>query len=336
MSDTAASNLATAEVEVIEPKGTLSPADLEPLMRAFNEVTARLSTAHESLSAQVVRLKQELSEANRQVQRSKHLAMLGEMAAGIAHEVRNPLGSIMLYARQMEQDLGDRPEQKQTAGKIASAVGKLDLIVRDVLAFSRETRIRTTSVSVAELFEAAVEAARNDSAMWRGVQVVGPTAAAGAIEVICDPTMLHQALVNVIRNAVEIMHESGASTERTITIDARRQEVMDSLGKARPMVVLSVRDSGPGISEVDAARVFTPFFTTRATGTGLGLAIVHRIIDAHGGRVSIGNVVGDATTRPASERRATKTATKMATKAPATGAVVEIMLPVQGLEPAAA
>src|SRR6185295_5586605 len=99
-----------------------------------------LQSTHESLREQVSRLQAELSEANAQVERSKRLAALGEMAAGIAHEVRNPLGSIRLYARMLEQDLADRPAERSIATKIASAVGGLDGVVGDVLSFARDAK----------------------------------------------------------------------------------------------------------------------------------------------------------------------------------------------------
>src|SRR5687767_8545993 len=98
-------------------ESAMTPAELAGLMSAFNEVTGRLQQTHETLQREVVRLRGELREANEQLERSRRLAALGEMAAGIAHEVRNPLGSIGLYARMLEQDLSDRPAERATAVK---------------------------------------------------------------------------------------------------------------------------------------------------------------------------------------------------------------------------
>src|SRR5438874_11415481 len=110
-------------------------------MASFNEVTSKLERTHESLRLEVARLQDELRQANEQLERSRRLAALGQMAAGIAHEVRNPLGSIRLYASLLEQDLGDRPAEKEIAGKIAAAVQGLDGVVGDVLNFSRELKV---------------------------------------------------------------------------------------------------------------------------------------------------------------------------------------------------
>src|ERR1041385_4500558 len=100
--------------------------ELLRVIRTYNGVTERLRRTHETLTEEVRRLQDQLASANEALQRSRRLAALGEMAAGIAHEVRNPLGSIQLYARMLEQDLMDRPEQRQIAGRIVQAVRGLN------------------------------------------------------------------------------------------------------------------------------------------------------------------------------------------------------------------
>jgi signal transduction histidine kinase len=302
-------------LEAPPPTGpeSLTPDELASLLASFNDVTARLAATHETLTAQVAALKSELEEANRQVERSRHLAMLGEMAAGIAHEVRNPLGSIALYARMLEQDLADRPEQQRTASKIAAAVGGLERIVSDVLVFARQTRPRPCSCDSAELLRAAWDSARRDEPIWQTVEAVFEPVPDDAASVTADPGMLQQALVNLIRNAVEAMAE--VPPPRRLRLSAARHTVLDPDGSRRPMIALRVRDTGPGIDHASAQRLFQPFFTTRASGTGLGLAIVHRIVDAHLGRVTLTNApaAGSPRERP--------------------GAVAEILLPCPGAEP---
>lgn len=267
---------------------SLSPADLAQLLSAVNDVTARLASTHDALNRQVASLKLELDEAHRQVERSRHLAMLGEMAAGIAHEVRNPLGSIALYARMLNDDLADRPPQQQTAQKIARAVTRVEAIVSDVLCFARQTHPRPTPTDTADLLASALEAARADTPDWRAVTIDCAPIPRELRAITCDHQLLHQALINVMRNAVEAMGEARAKVRR-LSLTVSRHDARQPDGSLRPMVALAVRDTGPGIAPDDAARLFTPFFTTRATGTGLGLAIVHRIMDAHAGRVALRN-----------------------------------------------
>lgn len=260
----------------------MTATDLAELLSAFNDVTARLQSTHESLQCEVSRLREELREANEQLQRSRRLAALGEMAAGIAHEVRNPLGSIRLYARMLEQDLTDRPEERQIAGKIASAVKGLDAVVGDVLAFSRELRIRPEPAEGPQLLTRALEACWTLERAESGIRVVVAGSQASRDDLVhCDTNLLHQALVNIIRNALEAMGEAmplrgGHELRLQCGPSADGQEF-----------TFRIIDTGPGVNRECLDRMFNPFFTTRATGTGLGLAIVHRIVDAHRGRIVV-------------------------------------------------
>lgn len=269
----------------------LAPADLAELLGAVSEVTARLQATHEALRAQVASLQQELGAARAQLQRARELAALGEMAAGIAHEVRNPLGSIRLYASMLEQDLADRPDQRQAASKIGAATRSLDRIVGDVLDFAREVRLRPEAVEAGALFDRALEQCveRIDGAR-AGVDRLDRAPGAEAVLFVCDAALVQQALANLIRNAADAIAESDRPRRpRRIRLDARRRTVREADGAVRRMVALTVRDTGPGVPDDVLGRMFNPFFTTRRAGTGLGLAIVHRIADAHGGRVEVTN-----------------------------------------------
>lgn len=262
---------------------TVSAGDLRELMRAVNETTERLHATHVSLQNQVARLQQELAEANAALRRSQALAALGEMAAGIAHEVRNPLGSIQLYVQMLAEDVADKPAQAELCGKISRAVVGLDAIVRDVLAFSRDTTIETQPTTTQELFDRAL--ANCQSLVANRVQVIRSNAES-CHHLRVDAGLITQALSNIIRNAVEAMTEHNSST-RQLMLSSNRGNVRCPTGKTELRVTLTVQDTGPGIPPEVQDRMFNPFFTTRATGTGLGLAIVHRIIDAHGGHIRV-------------------------------------------------
>jgi signal transduction histidine kinase len=257
----------------------LTPVELAELLGSFNEVTARLQRTHEGLQRQVASLQRALSEANEQLARSRRLAALGEMAAGIAHEVRNPLSSIGLYARMLEQDLVDRPEQRATAARIAAAVHGLNAVVGDVLNFARELRIRPVPASATALLDKAIESCTPREGAPR---VIRHDVARGA-RVSCDPGLVHTALVNIIRNAYEAMAEHDRPGGHVLEVDARQK---DADGEDAGCVLI-IADTGPGVSADVIDRMFNPFFTTRAAGTGLGLAIVHRIVDAHAGRITV-------------------------------------------------
>lgn len=297
---------------VVEASAARGTGDLAHLLSTFHDVASRLQGTHEALRGEVRRLEAELREARQQLHRARELAALGEMAAGIAHEVRNPLGSIRLYAGMLSQDLADRPSERGVAEKIASAVGRLDAVVGDVLCFAREVRVRREPASGAAMLCNAAEACA-DLCEAESVTVHSPTASAGRVVVACDPGLMHQALVNVMRNACEAMRENPPGVERSLRLMADSRRVAGADGRRARMWRLAVADSGPGVSGEVRERMFNPFFTTRHTGTGLGLAIVHRIIDAHGGRVVIENNASRASA-PSSAR----------------GATVEFLLPVLG------
>jgi hypothetical protein len=268
----------------------LAQDDLAELMGAVNAATSRLEASHAQLKAQVAKLTSDLGQARAQIERSRRLAALGEMAAGIAHEIRNPLGCILLYANMIRQDLVQtHPAQTKLAEKINAAGKVMEAIITDVLTFSREFRIRTASLCPRDVFERAVEACSHDGVpMWRSVEVVR-CFEASAREFEADEGLVRQALTNIIRNAFEAMEEAGSGLNHRLTLRIGRRVVSEASGSNRSCVVFSVSDTGTGVTDEIVARMFNPFFTTRGAGTGLGLAIVHRIIDAHGGRISVTN-----------------------------------------------
>jgi signal transduction histidine kinase len=266
----------------------LSPNDLAELVGAFNEVTDRLERTHTALRAEVVRLNRELSETKDQLARARELAALGEMAAGIAHEVRNPLGSIRLYAEALVEDLPDQPAERDVASRIVRSVQRLDGIVGDVLAFSRELRLRKEVISAAALLTDAAEQCRG-RAGERDVRLrVMPIDE--ELTVRGDAALLRQAVTNIVSNAIDAAAErvaGGDVKQGEVELFAHGTSVRTAAGGRDAATGLLVRDNGPGIPDDVRARLFNPFFTTRETGTGLGLAIVHRIIDAHAGTVVI-------------------------------------------------
>lgn len=254
--------------------------DLAQIVEAYSAVTERLQASHERLQGEVVRLRRELNSANAQVQRSRRLSALGEMAAGIAHEIRNPLAAIQLYAGMAVDDLSRVDTSAGVAAmdnvrKIASAVRGMSAIVNDVLSFSRGMEPERVALSVCELIDRVV-AANGPAIDQCGVDVVRRDLQSPGLSLFADAGLVQQALLNLVRNAVEAM--SGVEGRRVLVLDAREDEVG---------VVLTVADTGPGVPDDCIDRIFNPFFTTRSTGTGLGLAIVHRIADAHGGSITV-------------------------------------------------
>ena len=262
------------------PAAPVAANDLREIIEAYHAVTERLQHSHETLQSEVLRLREELASADAQLQRSKRLAALGQMAAGIAHEVRNPLGAIGLYAEMIEQDarqLHGAQQLGSTAAKIQDAVRGLSGIVHDVLNFARPLEIRARQVSLRDVLQRAAEAHR-PVAQQHGIDLaVGFT---HDESVRLDADLMHQALLNLVRNAVDALAAFDAAEVKRVRLSA-------SVDPADRCVTIRVADTGPGIDDDTIDRIFNPFFTTRSTGTGLGLAIVHRIVDAHAGSIAV-------------------------------------------------
>jgi len=254
--------------------------ELGRLVESYNVITGRLQKSHEQLTATVVRLRAELSEKNRLLERSHRLAALGEMAAGMAHEIRNPLGGIQLYASLLAKDLADRPDSLERVRKISGGVKRLESIVGQVLQFTRELHVTPRPVDLPDLLAQAVDDA---AAVMAERHVRCTLDGPASLPCRADPQLFTQAVLNLLLNAVDAIDRDG-----TVTVAYGPPPAQSD---ARQFV-LSVSDSGPGIPADVMDRIFNPFFTTKETGTGLGLAIVHRVIEAHDGTIVARNDPG--------------------------------------------
>jgi signal transduction histidine kinase len=258
-----------------------SPADtarrideLGRIIIAYSEVTEKLQQSHDQLTETVLSLRTELSEKNRLLERKNRLAALGEMAAGLAHEIRNPLGGIHLYASLLAQDVAGKKDSLRLVQKISGGVRRLEALVGQVLQFSREIHVSLEAIDLAEVVDQAVELAAGKTAERRVTcHVAGPR----PLNVTADPLLLGQALLNLLLNAAEAAPQGG-------TVRVRFSPPAPD-GSDVKQFHLEVCDDGPGIPPHVLDKIFNPFFTTKDTGTGLGLAIVHRVVEAHDGTI---------------------------------------------------
>jgi PAS domain S-box-containing protein len=216
----------------------------------------------------VVRNVTDLKELQDKLQSAERMAALGEVAAKVAHEIRNPLVSVGGFAKRLESRL--EGNQKEYARIISKEVARLEEILKDILGFVKEVRIAKKRVYLNEVVEDVIKLLKNDF-RERGNEAISEMDVAG-LEITIDPNRMKEALLNVMSNANQAT-DGGTITVRTYAVDSG--------------AVIEVSDTGCGIKEDDLVRIFDPFFTTRPTGTGLGLAIAKRIVEEHNGAISV-------------------------------------------------
>lgn len=210
-----------------------------------------------------------------QAAEAERLAYLGTLAAGLAHEIRNPLNSLSLNLQMLEEDLANpaaQPTSRRLFGITRSEIGRLERLVTDFLAYARPRPLRLTVQPAAGLLAAVRELVAGELAA-AGAELVFEDDSHGAT-VRADAEQLRQVLLNLLRNALAACE--GTNRPPRIGLRARRHG---------PAVALEIEDNGAGISAGDRERVFELFFSTKKGGTGLGLAIAQRIVTAHGGTI---------------------------------------------------
>jgi two-component system sensor histidine kinase HydH len=215
----------------------------------------------------------EVRALRREVARSQRLASVGRLAAGVAHEIRNPLSSIKGFATYFKQRYPDRPQDQQTADIMIQEVDRLNRVVGQLLEFARPVPVKPKPVSLQALLDDSIKLIRNRAAEKNiSIQTQNNSR---MDEVRIDPDRINQVLLNLYLNAIDSM-ESGGELKVEISCDGQRRNV-----------VIQVSDTGRGISREDLSKIFEPYFTTKSTGTGLGLAIAHNIIEAMGGKINV-------------------------------------------------
>ena len=222
----------------------------------------------------------EVRALQKEIERSERLASLGRLAAGIAHEIRNPLSSIKGFATYFGERYKGVPEDRKTAEIMVQEVERLNRVITQLLEFARPMTVQKKPSPLEPVIQHSLKTIERE-AQANNVQIEAKLPDE-IRQVPMDGDRINQVLLNLFLNAIEAMEEGG--TLRVDVVDVR-----DGLK-------IVVSDTGKGISKEDSSRVFDPYFTTKQSGTGLGLAIVHKIIESHEGEVKIESTVGEGTT----------------------------------------
>jgi len=231
----------------------------------------------------IVRDLAEVKKLQRQIRLNERLSALGNLAAGVAHEVRNPLSSIKGYATFLAGKFAEGEPAHRTGQMMIKEVERLNRVVSDLLNVARMGVVDPKPQTIRPVLEHALRLAEPDAAS-RKVRLEAPEESELFDCVLpLDADRLVQALLNLLLNAVQATDEGGS-----VRLDLARGTGPE--GDAR--LVVNVRDTGCGMTEATLAGLFTPYFTTKASGTGLGLTIVHQIVEQHGGSITVNSRVG--------------------------------------------
>jgi two-component system sensor histidine kinase HydH len=224
----------------------------------------------------------EVRSLRREVARSQRLASVGMLAAGVAHEIRNPLSSIKGFATYFKEKYPDVPENQNVANIMIQEIDRLNRVVGQLLELARPVSVSKKRTSINSLIENSIKLIE-PQILEKQIRVqtrISPEVEAVSV----DPDKLNQVFLNLYLNAIESMGSGG-----DLSVSASKNAEMKG-------TEIRITDSGVGISEADLAHIFDPYFTTRASGTGLGLAIVHNNIEAHDGNITVESEVGQGTT----------------------------------------
>jgi two-component system NtrC family sensor kinase len=266
-----------------------APEEIEDLAGSINRMARKLEAERieleewgTTLEKRVQERTDEIKRIHGQLFRSEKLASLGKLAAGVAHEINNPLTGILANSSLLLEETEPGDPNREDLAIIVKETIRCREIVKRLLDFARQTKPQKKLTDVNQLLDAIILLVRNQ-ASFRNI-VIDRSLADGLPQILCDSDQLQQVFINIILNASEAMTGGGRLTVRT------------SSSTDGESVVVSFADSGPGIPEERRERIFDPFFTTKEHGTGLGLSISYGIVEQHGGNILVESEVGRGAT----------------------------------------
>ncbi len=251
------------------------------LVNRFAVENRRQVQKYQALSATLEETNRQLQRAEAEARRAERLAALGQLSAGLAHEIRNPLGVIKGSAEILAQKLHSaQPLTAELAGYISSEVNRLNGLVARFLDFARPQRVDLRPVQIPQIVDRALEAVEHQLPSAR--VKVERNYAGNTPELQADPQLCEQIFVNLILNAFQAMAELPPGREAVLRLSVAPQSLNGASG-----VSVLVEDTGPGVPAEFREQIFNPFFTSKKDGVGLGLAIVAKIVDDHRGSIRL-------------------------------------------------
>jgi nitrogen-specific signal transduction histidine kinase len=249
------------------------------IVNRFSQQSRHQTELYRELAERLAETNRRLEQAQAEARRSERLAALGQLSAGLAHEIRNPLGVIKGSAEMLSEKLATSDElSRELAGYISTEVNRLSALVTEFLDFARPLHAQREEGAVTDILDRALDIV---ATRWKGKPVRVERNYADSLPLVpLDESLCEQAFLNLVQNAYEAMEDNGGA----LRVDAR---TASREGVEGIEVVLG--DTGPGVPKNLQEEIFNPFVTTKKTGVGLGLSIVSKIIDGHHGFIRVEN-----------------------------------------------
>jgi two-component system, NtrC family, sensor histidine kinase HydH len=220
-----------------------------------------------------------IRQMENEVTRSRHLNSIGSLAAGVAHEIRNPLSSIKGFAVYFKERLSGNKEDEETADIMIAETERLNRVISQLIEFARPLELKKEKVQFVELVKHTIKLIAADAQKNKISVEIDATADLPEVEV--DPDKIKQVLLNIFLNSLAALKDGGKLTIELVP------------GADNLTVIIS--DNGAGIKKLDLLRIYDPYFTSKPAGTGLGLAVVQKIMEAHGGKIDVESEAGQGT-----------------------------------------
>ncbi len=263
--------------------------EIDELISSFNKMLQNIQVTHEDnvklleqtkrfnevLEEKIEEATQDIKEMQNELIKTERLATIGEVAAKIAHEIKNPLSGISIALELMKNKTPD-DDQRQKVSEILSEVARLDRIIKDMLQIARPPELYLRTISPNEIVEKAI-ALVSGKADERRIKIDKDLNCGDSF--CLDPEKIEQVLINLLLNGIDSIDGTGGNI--TVQTEILKNELH-----------IKISDSGCGIPEIEIEKLFLPFYSTKRNGTGLGLAISKRIIESHRGRIIVKSEIG--------------------------------------------